>query len=81
MIKDLKKREGVVRRQSFNTDPLRWMHMELGCKSSARNTGSESMYFELYTACVLGFFYLLRISELEALKWGDISVDIRDGRN
>ena len=38
------------------------------------------MYTELFTACILGFFYLLRISELENLKWGDMSVGIKDGK-
>ena len=37
------------------------------------------MHFELFTACVLGFFYTLRISEIEALKREDISADSHGG--
>ena len=57
------------------------MRKELVCKSESRNAGTESMHFELYTACILGFFYLLRISEIEAMRWGDVSVEHQDGKN
>ena len=80
MIKGLKKNEGVTRKQPFNTDLLRWMHKELVCKNATRNTGMESMHCELYTACILGFFFLFRISEMEALKWEDISVETQDDK-
>ena len=81
LIKGLKKREGMVRKQPFNTD-LPWRtHKELVCKSAARIAWSESMHFELYAARILGFFYLLRISELVGIKWEDNSVDTHDGRN
>ena len=68
MMKGLKKSEWVVRKHPFNTDLLRWMHSELIVKSGDRNGGRGSMYMELFTACVLDFFYLLRISELGNLK-------------
>ena len=39
------------------------------------------MYSELYTACIVAFFYILRISELEFPKWGDIPIEPHDGEN
>ena len=39
------------------------------------------MHYELYTAFILGFFYLLRISEIETLMLGDISADRHDDKN
>ena len=80
MMKGLKKREGVVRKHPFNTDLLRWMQSELVAKSGDRNGSRGSMYMELFAACVLGFFYLLRISELGNLKWEDISIDTKEGK-
>ena len=80
LIKGLKKHEGVQRKQPSNTDLLRWMRKELICKTASRNTGMESMNYELYTARILGFFFLFRISEMEALKWEDISVETQDGK-
>ena len=37
------------------------------------------MYLELFAACILGFFFLLRVSELGALFWEDISIETKDG--
>ena len=74
-IKGLRKREGAVRNHPFNTDLIRWMRKELICKSDGGNNGKGSLYEELYTACILGFSRLLRISEIAALTWGDISAD------
>ena len=68
MMKGLKKREGVLRKHPFNTDLLRWMQTELVKKGEERNSGIGSMYLELFAASVLGFFYLLRVSEIEALR-------------
>ena len=63
LIKGLKKREGVRRKQPFNTDFLRWAHRALVGEPSQRINGTGAMYFELFTACILGFLILLRISE------------------
>ena len=79
LIKGLKKRGCVARKQPFNADLLRWVRKELVDKSAMRSNGTGSMYFELFTACVLGFFFRLRISELEAPKWEDIAVDAQGG--
>ena len=38
------------------------------------------MHFELFAACVVRSFCLLRISEIEALARCDISVDTQGGR-
>ena len=56
LIKGLEMLEVVQRKQPFNTDLLRWVRREIICKSAARNTGAESMHYELYTACISGFF-------------------------
>ena len=81
MIMGLKKREGVTRKKPFDADLLRRMRMELSDKSALRGNGAWSIYFELFTARIVGLSFLLRISEIEALKWGDISLDTQDGEN
>ena len=40
LINGLKQRDGVGRKQPFNTDLLRWMHKELVGKSSQRSNGT-----------------------------------------
>ena len=57
---------------------LRRIRKESSCKSSVPNGGRGSLYDAMYTACILGFFYLLQISELEALTWEDITADTHD---
>ena len=79
-IKGLRKREGVARKHPPNTDFPRWANKELARKYAARNSGGGSLYLELYTACIRGVFYLLRISDLEALTWEDIAADTQDGQ-
>ena len=81
LIKGLKKREGVIRKQLFNADLKRRMRKELVDKSAHRSNGAGPMYFELFTARILGFFCLLRISEIEAHRWDDISVDMKNGES
>ena len=68
-----------MRKKPFNTDLPRWMRKELVGKSALRSNGTGTMDFELFADCILGFFFLLRISEIEALKWEDISTDTQDG--
>lgn len=81
MITGIKKRDGAVRKQPFNTDLSRRMHSELVCKSVARSNGTGPLNFEIFAACIMGFPYLLRISEIVSRKWRGISVDTREGRN
>ena len=77
-IKCLKKREGVARKQPFNTDLLRWMRKELVCKSSSRSNGDGSMYFELYASRILVFLSTPDLRN-RSHKMGDISVEVQDG--
>ena len=79
-INGLEKREGVARKPPFNTYLLRWARKELVGKTAPRSLGRGSMHLELYAACILGFFYILCISELEYLKWEDASVDTNAGK-
>ena len=51
----LKKRDGVTRRRTFNTDLSRWAHIELVTKHTVRNLGQRYLYIELYNACILIF--------------------------
>ena len=81
MVKGLGKLEGAMRKKPPNMDFLRWTHGWLVCKSDARSNGAGSVRFELFAACMIGFIYLLRISEIGSLKWGDISVDTYGGRS
>ena len=80
MIKGMRKREVTVRKHPPNTDLLRWTHKELICKSDGRTIGHGSSYTEMYTACFLGFLFLLRTSEIAALTWGAISVDTHENQ-
>ena len=66
MVSGLAKKVGVERRKPPNTSLLRWMRMELVCKS--RSNGVGSMHFGLFAACILGFVYPIRIPEIETRK-------------
>ena len=79
MTKGLKKREGVQRKHPFSADLLRLMQTELVRKGGERSGGRGSMYTEMFTACGVGFLFLLRISELESLRWEDVCVGSRGG--
>ena len=79
-MKGLEIRGCVMRKRPFNTDLLRWMHRELVAKGGDRSGGRGSMCAELFSSCIFGFFFLLRISELGALKWEDMAVDSRGGK-
>ena len=55
IIKGLKKREGAMSKHPFNTDLLRWMHLELVEKGGWGNGCSEFVYTEMFTACIAWF--------------------------
>ena len=76
LIKGLKKREGVIRQQPFNTGLLRWMRKELVGKSAQRSNCSCSMYFELRAACITEAFPYSESRKLR-LSGGSIFLSIR----
>ena len=57
------------------------MRKELVGESAHRSNGACSVYFELFTERIPGLFLLLRISEIEALMRGDISIDTKNRRS
>lgn len=78
-IKILGPRRGA-RKSPYNTDMSRWVRKELISKTSGRIGRRGSTHIEFYASCVLGFFYLLRISDIEALTCGDLLVDTQNGQ-
>ena len=62
----LEKREGATRKPPLNTNLIRWAQRELVCNSDARSNGADGVHFELLAARIVGFFYLLRVSEIGA---------------
>ena len=73
VLKALKKTHKIRRKLPVNHDMLTWL-----CGGFLTGAEISSGRFEIVCAILVGFFYCLRISELERLTWGKLvpGVDI-----
>ena len=62
----MKRYHNVKRKIPFSLDMLEWIYTDF-----LQNDLSDVFRVELYTSAVLGFFFLLRIGELENLMMSD----------
>ena len=69
LIKGVEKRETPGAKRPFNLELLVWM------KENKFGEISRREQTTLYSAAVVGFFFLLRVSEIAALRPSDISVE------
>ena len=69
VLKGMKRQRRVSRKIPFSLDMAEWMYRNFLAPDMA-----NQMRIELYTATVLGFFFLLRIGELEKLRMSDVQL-------
>ena len=66
VLKGMKRDHMATRKIPFSLDMLEWIYTDF-----LQNDLSDVFRVELYTSAVLGFFFLLRIGELENLMMSD----------
>ena len=81
VLNSVAKKDVVLRNYPFNLELMSWIYRDFGHPITEDTLGGDhySSKFELCAAMTIGFFFLLRVSELGNLRMRDIRIGQENG--